>query len=361
MKNKKLVLIFGIVVMAFSCTQKKEYVISGNAPEELNEQYIYMMDYDNNQRFDSALVSSGKFSFTGPADPARIARLEDQSRQYYSNLILEAGTTTVYMDDRLKTSGTVMNEAFRDYQSEIELFYEEAGAERQAIQTEFASDPVMLRQKMEEFSERASAKEKEINMRYLKANTDNGIAKFLFPGMTYGMAPAEVDALFAELGENIKQSERIQRVMQTNENIKKTQEGAMFTDFTIENGNSDETSVSLSDYVGKGKYVLVDFWASWCGPCIGEFPVLKEVYKQYKGDKFEMVGVAVWEDKRDNTIEAVKQHEIIWPVIFDAQTIPTDIYGISGIPQIILFGPDGTIIARNLRGEAIKAKLAELL
>ena len=360
MKSKKLVLTFGIVALAFSCTSKKEYVISGNAPEELNEQYIYMMDYDNGQRFDSALVSGGKFSFTGPADPAQIARLEDQGRKYFNNLILEAGTTTVYLDDRLKTSGTAINETYRDYQSEIEAFYKEARAEMQTIQSELASDPETLQQKMEEFSERASAKEKEINMRYFKANSNNGIAKFLFPNMAYGMKPDEVDVLFAELGENIKQNERIQRVMQTNENIKKTMEGAMFVDFTIENGNPDETSVSFSDYIGKGKYVLVDFWASWCGPCIGEFPVLKEVYQQYKGDKFEMVGVAVW-DKRENTIEAVEKHEVVWPVIFDAQAIPTDLYGISGIPQIILFGPDGTIIARNLRGEAIKAKLAELL
>ena len=133
----------------------------------------------------------------------------------------------------------------------------------------------------------------------------------------------------------------------------------MFTDFTIENGNPDGSSVSFSDYVGNGKYVLVDFWASWCGPCIREFPVLKEVYQRYKGDKFELVGVAVW-DKREDTIEAIQKYEMTWPVIFDAQQIPTDIYGISAIPQIILFGPDGTIIARDLRGDGIKAKLAEL-
>ena len=360
MSSKKLVLLIGIVTLAFSCTSKKEYVITGNAPEELNEQYIYMMDYDNNQRIDSTLVSEGKFSFTGQADPTQIVRLEDQSRKYFNNLILEAGTTIVYMDDRSKTAGTVLNETFRDYMIEMETLYKEAETEWATIQSEFASDPIALQEKMGEISERISAREKEINMKCFKANTDNGIAKLLFPNITYAMNPDEVDALFADLGEKVKQSEIIQKVMKVNENVKKTQEGEMFTDFTIENGNLDETSVSFSDYVGKGKYVLVDFWASWCGPCIGEFPVLKEVYQQYKGDKFELVGVAVW-DNRERTIEAVKQHEIVWPVIFDAQAIPTDLYGISGIPQIILFGPDGTILARNLRGEALKSKLAELL
>jgi thiol-disulfide isomerase/thioredoxin len=148
--------------------------------------------------------------------------------------------------------------------------------------------------------------------------------------------------------------------MEANETKKTTAVGKMFTDFTIENGNLDESSASFSDYIGKGKYVLVDFWASWCGPCIAENPVIAEVYKKYKGAKFEVLGVAVW-DKREDTLEGIKKHNIVWPQIIDAQTIPTNIYGIDGIPHIILFGPDGTIVARELRGEALKKKVAEVM
>lgn len=87
-------------------------------------------------------------------------------------------------------------------------------------------------------------------------------------------------------------------------------------------------------------------------------PVFK-VYEKYKGDKFEIVGVAVWDDRKD-TEEILSKHPITWPIIYDAQKIPTDIYGINGIPQIILFAPDGTIVARDLRGEAITKKLETL-
>ena len=147
-------------------------------------------------------------------------------------------------------------------------------------------------------------------------------------------------------------------VVADNSNAK--EESMLFIDFTIENGNLDGSKASLSDYVGKGKYVLVDFWASWCGPCIAEIPVLMEVYNKYKGDKFEILSVAVW-DKREETLKSLEKHKIPWPQIIDADKIPTDLYGIKGIPHIILFGPDGKIIQRGLRGNALKAKVAEVI
>ena len=136
-----------------------------------------------------------------------------------------------------------------------------------------------------------------------------------------------------------------------------TSEGKMFKDFEAEyEGNVTK----LSDYVGKGKYVLVDFWASWCGPCKAEIPNLIKVYNQYKGDKFEVLGVATW-DKPEDTKKAITQMGIPYPQMLNAQKAGSDAYGINGIPQIILFGPDGKILKRNLRGEALEKAVAEAL
>lgn len=122
----------------------------------------------------------------------------------------------------------------------------------------------------------------------------------------------------------------------------------------------DGKEMKLSDYVGKGKYVLVDFWASWCGPCREEIPGLKDLYYEFKGDKFDIVGAPVF-DKASNTLEAVKEFKIPWTQILNVPESVPAAYGFNYIPYIILVGPDGTILETDLREEGIRAAVKKYL
>ena len=130
----------------------------------------------------------------------------------------------------------------------------------------------------------------------------------------------------------------------------------MFKDFAVKyNGKT----VHLSDFVGHGKYVLADFWASWCGPCLREIPNLIAAKNKYKDCGLKVLGVAVWEEAEES-LKVIAEKNIPYPQILNVSEEITGIYGINGIPHIILFAPDGTILARGLRGKDIEKKLAEI-
>lgn len=131
-----------------------------------------------------------------------------------------------------------------------------------------------------------------------------------------------------------------------------------FKDFTVTEAPGQVKK--LSDYAGKGKYLLVDFWASWCGPCRRAVPVIKDLYKQYRGDKFEVLSVAVSDDPED-TKRAQVEKMMLWPQIINAQQIPIKVYGFQYIPYMILIGPDGTLLEENIQVAELAAVLKKYL
>ena len=169
--------------------------------------------------------------------------------------------------------------------------------------------------------------------------------------------PDTLLTLIGQLNEDAQHHPHVTKVKEKAEILlTRPKEGDMFKDFAVE---YEGKTTRLSDYVGQGKYVLVDFWASWCGPCRQEIPNLIALYEKYKDKEFLVLGVAA-QDNPEASLKAIDEMQIPYPQILNAQKIATDIYGIDALPETILFSPDGTILARGLRGEEIEKKLSEI-
>ena len=176
------------------------------------------------------------------------------------------------------------------------------------------------------------------------------------------MSAAELESLLQQVAPEMAEDAFIVRLKEYTEKLKATDAGKMFTDFAMKDPEGND--VKLSDYVGKGKLVLVDFWASWCPPCRAEMPNLKKIYEKYKDQGFEIVGVSLDRTHDDWIKRGIEELGLPWKHMSDIKywdCAAAKIYSVSSIPHTMLVGGDGIILARGLHGEAIEKAVAEAL
>lgn len=324
-----LALTAGMTAMA------QNYTVNVALTEDEDGAMAYLLNYDSGDKVDSILVEDGRAVFSGTVAKPFLGRVTVDNKRL-SPFIVEQGVINITQGEAV---GTGYNDQIKIINDSIQTIAAEFSAARQAND--------------EAAQQAAYTKYQEYMRGQAAANIDNIVGLYMFLQTMYDMSADEIDAAVIKYPQ-LKESTRVQKLLASNLAKKMTAPGNKFVDFTV---SYDGKTHKLSDLVGKGQYVLADFWASWCGPCRREMATLKEMYKQY-GDKLKIVGVAVW-DEPDATLKAVKDLELPWEIWPNAGTVPTDAYGIVGIPCIILFGPDGTILVRDKQGEDLKAAVAE--
>ena len=362
--NFLLTLLTGLLVFT-ACSEKPAatYTINGTIPDNsLDGKMIYIYNRNNNNVYvDSTVVTGNTFTFTGKMDTAAYCRI-DASREYYVNFILENGTINLDLSKPVTPSGSPLNNEIARFFAAQDSMSALIDAKRQEFikQTEDKAERMELQKNF--FQNEWKPAYLSMLDGFFNRNLDNPIGAIALNYMDGYLSPDEIKAKLPQLSEVVRNTPNMQETIQRFNALEQTAEGKPFVDFTIE--TKDGNKVSLSDYVGKGKYTLVDFWASWCGPCRWAIPKVEQLYKRYGDDRLAVVSVSL-DKKREDWEKALKQENMPWTQLGvdgnDMLVTVSRAYHITRIPRLLLIAPDGRVVFSGHDVNALRLTVEKLL
>lgn len=366
MKTKSFYFIL-FTILVSACSQKKEYTLAGTFAQPDNEgATVYLWgDEEGANVMDSSVVTDNKFTFRGVASDSLQVAFVSYAKKYAPLMfVIEEGDITMSVDTAFllrmhKTGGTPANIDLEEYRDRFWTMMVDSGKFGQEEEAAFAGG--LTEEEMKDWAQRRENILNEIEdltCNFIEKHAKDQLGEQIFLRDTYFIRPDKVEKVKALLrpGFTGLKPEKEKKIAAA----KATQPGQEYVDVKGYDINGNE--ITFSDFVGKGNVVLVDFWASWCGPCIAALPELKEFYAKNKDKGLVVLGVSLDDDK-EAWINATEKHNIEWPQLSNLKgwdDPAATLYGINGIPHTILIGKDGIIAVRNIEGNRLQAMFDEL-
>jgi thiol-disulfide isomerase/thioredoxin len=368
---KKISVLLVTVLFIASCTNtgtktisKKDYTVTGSIDTTIDGwAYLQKRAEGTLKTIDSVRLTGGKFEFKGAVDFPEVYFINIPTTKSLVPFFVEPADITINIDakdiNKSKILGSVSQKEYEGYLDMLDQYDLKI------------RESYTLYQKAEELKDQAQMRKEDSVMNEYYNQKDAFIRKFAIQKNKSVITPyivlrnsylfelPQLDSIMSNFDTTLRRSPYMPSLNEFLNTLKRTAIGMPYVTFMMQ--DTSGVYFPVADMIG-GKYVLIDFWASWCGPCRAENPNLVKIYNEFKNKGFAIVGVS-FDTKRENWLKAIKDDKLAWKHVSDLkgwENAAGKVYGIRSIPSNVLIDKEGKIIAKNLRGEDLRKKLEEI-
>lgn len=380
---------------SFAQTRESRYLIEAKISGDADGMKVYLQSADKRNIVDSTFIKNGYFQFKGILDfpwlyNIVIKKNKLPRKEGYPNyqpiipVFLEKGVIKItgYLDSIPEedytqkgaynygvvtfTGDQTINEKYRQFLENYETVETKWLASDAEYYKYYYPENNEVRGSVLEGVSLVNTIQENINARdyfvkkFVLENRNNILGLYVAKNYTFGFTFDGIDSVIEALPKHILDYKEGKKFLAQAQAYKQSAIGARFADLNLSDQKNNQ--LKLSDYVGKGKYILLEFWASWCGPCRKEIPHLKEVYNLYNPSGFDIISISMDDDKKA-WLKAVENEQMKWLQVSDLRAFEGPVskkYNFGGIPTCILVDPNGIIVSRNMRGSWLDTKLIEI-